>query len=131
MSPIKCEDCQYCLKLNNSAEAKHGICSYPETYFPVNLMDACIYYPKEYTCGDCERFGNDFACMTCKAEDPAYHSQGLCSGFIDKHEANVRQAIFDWYLRGHNIQEKLDTIMAEVEDLIDKLPKAEEKNDNA
>lgn len=94
-------------------------------------MDTCIYYPKEYTCGDCDRLDNDFACMTCKAEDSAYHGQHLCSGFIDKHEENVRQAIFDWYLRGYNIQEKVDTIIEEVKNVIDRLQKVKEEISDA
>lgn len=97
---IKCKACQSFCEIGNTAETGHGLCSFTGNYFPVHQEDACHLRPKELRCVDCDRFGNDTACMTCAAEDSAYHNGHLCAGFIDRNESVIANALMVMRMRG-------------------------------
>ena len=108
---MKCRECKKFITIENTVETNMGVCSFPECYFPVNANNECVYALKPYTCGDCGRLGEDWACFTCRAEDSAYHGDHLCSGFIDKKELVVEEAITEWFIRGFDVKSKLDDIL--------------------
>lgn len=100
-----CKDCKHFLKIENTESTRQGLCTYFDYLSPVIIDQNCVYLKGPYTCKDCARFGKDFACMTCEAEDKS------CSAFIDKYEEIVERALFDWKMRGFNIKEKVIDIV--------------------
>ena len=120
---MKCKECKKFMTMGNTDETGMGVCSFPNSYFPVNTNDECVYTLNPYTCGDCDRLGNDFACFTCRAEDSAYHNGGLCGGFIDKQEVAIESAITEWIRRGIDVHSKITSILESID--IDKLPTEE------
>lgn len=108
---MKCRECKKFITIENTVETNMGVCSFPECYFPVNVNSECVYALKPYTCSDCDRLGEDWACFTCRAEDSAYHSGHLCGGFIDKKELVVEEAITEWFIRGFDVKSKLNDIL--------------------
>ena len=96
--------------LANSKETNQGICSMTSSYIPTNLDAKCKFLPQPYTCGDCARFGSDFACFTVEETDSAAD----CPGFESKHDDAVEVALYDWYVRGFDVDEKLEKIKEKV-----------------
>lgn len=108
-----CKNCERCVRIGNTEEAGQGICSFPNEYIPVDINSECLFAPKPYTCGDCDRLDSDAACMTCRAEDSAYHREHLCGGFIDKKEVAILDGLIDWKLRGYDVKQKLEELIQE------------------
>lgn len=112
MKKIKCSECIYFKDIENTSETKQGICTYTFSYEPTGLNDDCHYIPDEYKCGDCMHYlTNDTACMIARYDDPVIREDGkLCCGFEDKYEDMVKQALFNWELRGLDTQKKLENV---------------------
>jgi len=108
---MKCIECKHLNRIANTDETRQGICGYPMSFFPVCVDEECKYALAPYTCKDCDRFGNDWACMTALEDDPVDSEYGMCWGFIDKKESEVFSALAEWTLRGYDIQEKLDKVL--------------------
>ena len=55
---MKCKNCKYKTNIANTSETGSAICSYPSSWFPINIEDNCHFIPekKEITCSDCSRF---------------------------------------------------------------------------
>lgn len=123
---MKCKDCKHCKYIGNTEETRQGLCSAVLSYFPVVIDNQCVFKPKRYKCDDCDRLYNDTACFTCRPEDSAYYKNKLCSGFIDKKEVDVMNALVDWKLRGYNIEEKLEKVLKEFKE--NKIPIFEPKD---
>ena len=105
---LHCGECEKCFKLGDGSG--HGVCSVPESYFPVEKNDECVYlqHPAK-TCVMCSHFGTDFACMTATATDSA------CGGFEDKLEMDVMNILFQWFLRDEYSRAKLEQLCVEFE----------------
>jgi len=108
---MKCIECKRLNQIANTDETRQGICTYPMSYTPVCVDNECIFIPKELTCKDCDRFENDFACMTAQEDDLVMKDYGMCGGFIDKGESEVYNILAQWVLRGVNAEEKLKEIL--------------------
>lgn len=117
---MKCIECKKFITIENTEKTGTGVCSFPECYFPVDVNDNCIYTLKPYTCSNCDRLGEDWACFTHRAEDSAYHGDNLCSGFIDKKEIAVEDAITEWFIRGFDVKSKLNDILNRID--LEELP---------
>ena len=89
------KECKYFSSIANTDETKMGICRFTEGYESVQLDKLCPFTPRDWepTCADCDRLGNDFGCMTCRAEDSAMHNGHICCGFIDIAEADFMKAL--------------------------------------
>ena len=103
---MKCKDCKFRRDIANTEECNKGICSYPDSWFPIGLDDECHFIPKaeELTCGDCWRLGNDYACLGCSPDDSALTDGKLCWMFVDRKEDEFT-AILTWWLV-HGLYEK-------------------------
>jgi len=110
----KCKECARFLNIENTKETGMGLCSFPNSYFEVNQENDCVYIPKSYVCGDCARLHFDDGCMTCQENDSAYHNGHICGGFIDRRQENVEDALYDWKLRGYDIDAILNKIKYQV-----------------
>ena len=105
---LRCGECEKCFKLGGDGE--HGVCSVPESYFPVTTDQECVYLSNPpRTCEMCSHFANDFACMTAEETDPA------CSGFHDKLEVDLMNILFQWFIRGEYSRTKLEHLCVEFE----------------
>ena len=105
---MKCKDCKYMKTIANTDETGSAICGYPMSFFPIDVNDECHYAPKPLTCKDCDRFGNDWACMTALEDDPVIGENGHpCGGYIDRKETELYNILADWKMRGYNYRGKL------------------------
>ena len=96
---MKCKECEKYWKI---ADPQNGVCSLPQSYFPVNADDECHYKNnKPLTCKDCDRFDTDAACMTVSENDPVND----CPGFIDINQAAIEQAMLNMFARGRYSRE--------------------------
>lgn len=111
-----CEECKQFQPIGNTAETGKGLCKMNDDYMPCDAKSECLFAPKPYTCKDCDRYKNDFACFTVGADDPVFdeETQTDCSGFIDKKEVELLNIFFEWKMRGINIQEKIDEAFKEL-----------------
>ena len=91
---LKCKNCKYKTNIANMSETGSAICSYPSSWFPVNIEDNCHFIPekKEITCSDCSRLHEDMACFSCSEDDSAIFNGQLCRGFIDKRKEELKIA---------------------------------------
>lgn len=106
---LKCKDCG---KYRPVLTDGHGVCSLPESWFPVNAKDNCRYISAEgLKCKDCLRFGNDSGCFTADENDSAEK----CTGFIDIQRENVYNAFRSWLIRGVYSREEIMKICDEFE----------------
>lgn len=113
---MKCKDCQSFQEIANTAECGKGICTFPCSYFMVDMNDDCHFMPSsEVRCGDCHRLLIDTACLTCMPEDSAYHNGHLCGGFIDAQEIALAKSISIWKARGWDYHEIIQKVIQEVE----------------
>lgn len=112
---IKCKKCQSFCSIGNTDTTGQGLCSFPGSYFPVHREDNCHLRPGELKCADCDRFGNDTACMTCDAEDSAYHNGHLCVGFIDRNEVAIANALMMMRMRDMDYHAKIQKILHDVD----------------
>lgn len=98
---MKCKNCQRFKEIENTSSTQQGLCTYPDSWMPVQTEDECHFQVSgEIKCQDCDRFNNDMACMTCEKDESAVAYGLLCPGFIDKHMIAVRAAIAAWKARG-------------------------------
>ena len=94
---LKCKNCKYKTNIANTSETGSAICSYPSSWFPVNIEDNCHFIPekKEITCSDCSRLHEDMACFSCTEDDSAIFNGQLCRGFIDKRKEEIGKILLD------------------------------------
>lgn len=120
---MKCKDCKYKKNIANTEESGCAICSYPNSWFPVQIGDNCHYIPEkvELTCGDCARLGEDTACIGCIAEDSAEDDGELCAGFIDKREEELNKILMFWKVQGVYNRDKINGLIDEFETYYSKL----------
>lgn len=106
---LRCRDCKYMQKIGNTDETGAALCCYPDSYEPTTLDTACVFLPEtaELRCGDCARFGNDFGCYTCSAEDSAIRNGTPCLGFIDKNEDKLFGILAFWKNHGIYNRERI------------------------
>ena len=91
-------------------DGKHGVCSLPESFFPVTKDDTCHYLNDEKpTCKQCSHFKNDFACMTATADDT------VCCGYHDKLEDELFQIFVEWLQHGKYSRQKIENFCVEFE----------------
>lgn len=102
------KDCTHFSSVSNTDECGLGICRYTYAWQEVKIGDRCKCLPKEYTCIDCDHFGNDYACLTAEENDKP------CCGFVDAKESVIYNILYEWKLRGINIQDNLSRIVDEV-----------------
>ena len=108
---MKCKDCTYFWKM---ATPEYGGCSLMGNVQMVKAESNCTFLHKgKLTCGDCERLGNDTACMIADAEDDA----SSCCGFIPLGDSKIYNGLFEllkigMYSREH-IAELLDQFESE------------------
>lgn len=114
---LYCRDCKYMQKIGNTDETGHALCTFQPSYQPTTLDTRCVFLPEtaELRCGDCARFGNDFACFTCSAEDSAMSDGRLCAGFIDKHEEKLYNILAFWKLHNFYSRERINRILDDFE----------------
>lgn len=104
--------CKACEKYNGQKPSGDGFCTMPESFFQTKAEDDCHYISfEELKCKDCSRFGNDFACFTVDENDSVYD----CIGFINIHEKNIYDALWDWFKRGIYSREKVIRLCDEFE----------------
>ena len=110
---MQCKNCKYKMNIGNTEETGSALCSYPESYFPVQVEDNCHYIPekKELTCGDCARLGNDFGCAGMSEDDSAFYRDSLCSQFIDKREDAFMEILMFWKSQGMYKREKINELI--------------------
>lgn len=115
---MKCEMCKYKQDIANSKETGAAVCTRKASYFPVNYGDNCHFIPKkrELLCGDCVRFGEDFACVESEANSKAYINGKLCAGFIDAKEQDFLEILMFWKVHDLYDRDKIEKIIAEFED---------------
>ncbi|MCM1506719.1 MAG: hypothetical protein NC177_06245 [Ruminococcus flavefaciens] len=106
---LKCKDCK---KYVNTATEGHGVCSLPNSWFPVESENDCHYLSgAEIKCKDCGRFGADLACITADENDCADD----CMLFIDIEEENLHGIFWKWLQRGTYSREKIMELCDEFE----------------
>lgn len=44
---LKCKNCKYKTTIANTREIGLAICSYPSSWFPVNIEDSCHFIPEK------------------------------------------------------------------------------------
>lgn len=113
---MTCGRCKSFKTIQNTEECGQGICSFPDSWFPVHKDDTCHLMPTaEILCAHCDRLATDTACMTCEPEDSAMHNGQLCCGFIDIYELKLQEAILTWQARGWNYKAIIEKVIQEVE----------------
>ena len=124
---LKCKNCKYKTTIANTREIGLAICSYPSSWFPVNIEDSCHFIPekKEITCSDCSRLYEDMACFSCSEDDSAIFNGQLCKGFIDKREEELNSILMFWKVQGFYDREKINELIDKVEQLYDSFFKQE------
>lgn len=113
------KQCLYFLEVANTKETKQGICAIGDSYEPTKAGAKCPLDIQPYTCSNCARFGNDAACMTCLAEDSAYHHGELCSGFIPDGYDKVLQWLIDCKL--HHADSVLKQLKQDTDDYVNRI----------
>lgn len=113
---MRCYKCKSFCTIGNTAETGQGLCSFTGNYFPVHQYDQCHLRPGDLQCKDCDRWGNDTACMTCAEDDSAYHNGHLCPGFIDRNEVVISNALMLMRMRGFDYHAKIQEILQNVDE---------------
>lgn len=118
---MKCQMCKYKHDLANSKETGAAVCTRRTTYFPVNYRDNCHFIPleRELVCSDCARFGEDFACVTAKADDKVYNKGRLCSGYIDAKELIFKEVLMFWKVHKLFDRVRIEKMIDEFESFYD------------
>lgn len=111
---MKCKNCNFFQKIGNTESTGQGLCTFFDGFSPTTKESECVFSAKPYTCKDCDRFGNDDACMTAREDDPVYDEKGhACPGFIDKDLATLVDILCKWEIRGVDLEEKLAEALEE------------------
>ena len=124
----KCgEQCKYYW---GTATEGHGVCSAPESFFPVCDGDNCPYIPHStmgecgLKCKDCTNI-DDFSCMTCDPEDSIIHSHisykgevlgSICCGFDWELKERFFRCLQDLYSKGVRYKDIIETWAEELEE---------------
>ena len=110
-----CRNCEY---FKTPASDDHSICSYNESWFPVEDEDTCHMpgMPHEFTCGDCSRLGEDMGCAGCSEEESAYHDGKLCRGFRDRREDELWDILSFWLVNGMYDRTKINQLLDHFEE---------------
>ena len=122
---MKCKNCKYRKNIANTSETSSAICSYSNSWFPINIENNCYFIPekRELTCGDCSRLTEDTACFGCSEDDSALYNGQLCRGFVDEREAEFKQILMFWKVQGFYDREKINKLIDEFEQFYDNLLK--------
>ena len=98
LDKMQCINCKYRKNISNTEETGSAICSYSNSWFPINIEDNCYFIPEknELTCGDCSRLTEDTACFGFSEDDSALYNGQLCRGFVDEREAEFKQILMFW-----------------------------------
>ena len=114
---MKCKDCKYKKNLANTDECNKGICTYPESWFPIDLNDDCHFIPKaeELKCKDCWHLYNDFGCFMCDEEDSAFYDGKLCRMFDDLKKDDFSSILMFWMIHGLYDREKINEMIDDFE----------------
>lgn len=117
LDKLKCTNCKFRKNIANTEETGSAICSYSNSWFPINIENSCMFIPnrKELTCGDCSRLTEDTACFGFSEDDSAVHNGQLCIGFEDKREAEFKQILMFWKVQGFYDREKINKLIDEFE----------------
>lgn len=124
---LKCKNCKYKTNIANTSETGSAMCSYPSSWFPINIEDNCHFIPekKEITCSDCSRLYEDMACFSCSEDDSAIFNGQLCRGFIDKRKEELNSILMFWKVQGFYDREKINELIDEFEQFYDSFFKQE------
>lgn len=128
LDKMKCKNCKYRKNIANTSETGSAICSYSNSWFPINIENNCYFIPekKELTCGDCSRLTEDTACFGCSEDDSALYNGQLCRGFVDEREAEFKQILMFWKVQGFYDRERINKLIDEFEQFYDNLLKQEQ-----
>ncbi len=114
---MKCRNCKYKNDVANTGECNKGLCSYPTSWFPIDLDDDCHFIPKveELKCKDCWHLHNDYACFSCDEEDSAYDDGELCWMFEDLKKDDFSAILMFWKTHGLYDREKINEMLDDFE----------------
>lgn len=128
LDKMKCKNCKYRKNIANTSETGSAICSYSNSWFPINIENNCYFIPekKELTCGDCSRLTEDTACFGCSEDDSALYNGQLCRGFVDEREAEFKQILMFWKVQEFYDRERINKLIDEFEQFYDNLLKQEQ-----
>lgn len=124
----KCKNCKFFQEIGNTNATGAGLCTVSNSYGATNKENKCpLFYSRQIDfkdlyklqsnlkCRDCDRFGVDYACFTCKEDDSAWGKGNLCAGFIPKQLEEVESILFTWYVQGLNVREILSDSLEKIE----------------
>ena len=120
---MKCKDCKFKRNISNTDTLGIAICSYPSSYFIVNIEDNCHFIPdkEELKCGDCYWLKNDWGCVGCEETESAYRDGKLCSSYLDRQEIVFSDILLFWKYKGiydrNHIIELIDEFEAAYKEL--------------
>lgn len=128
---MRCKICKYKQDIANSKETEAAICTRQAEYFPVKYNDFCHLIPqkRKLVCGDCARFGEDFACMEAKPDSNAYVNGKLCAGFVDAKKQEFMEIFMFWKSQNLYDRAELEKIIDELENFYDDIELQESDND--
>lgn len=124
----KCgEECKYYW---TTATEGHGVCSAPQSYFPVCKGDHCPFVAQHtigecgLKCKDCVNI-DDFSCMTVNPEDSIIQSHisytgevsaSICCGFDWELKERFFRCLNDLYLKGARYEDIIENWTKEFEE---------------
>ncbi len=116
---MRCEMCKYKQDISNSRETGVALCTRNSSYFPVYYNDNCYFIPqkRELVCGDCARFGEDFACIESNVDSKAYINKKLCTGFVDAKKQEFERILMFWKVQEMYDRTKIEKMIDEIENL--------------
>ena len=123
---MKCKNCTYFGTLGNTEETGAGLCKFYDSFEPTTIDHGCPFDAPEYTCNDCDHFGNDFGCFTCEAEDSILleypdGTKKRCPGFHDKRKEVWVSIVCSWVANGFDVNEELKRLETEMKEFAAKL----------
>ena len=124
LKDLICKNCNFKQNISDTEETGKALCTFSNNYFPVDVEDRCHYIPElgKLKCGDCARYGEDFACLNRQTDDSAIQDDSrLCSGFEDKKEEEFMQILMLWKIRGLYDRDKVNRLMNEFEQEYERL----------
>ena len=100
---LYCKDCDKYWKFGGNDDK--GVCSLPESYFPVDAEQPCVYLnKKKKTCERCSHFRNDTACFTADKDDEA------CVGFEDILDGELMLILFQMLKNGEYSRQRIENL---------------------
>ena len=115
------KDCNYFFELQNTDDCNYGICSFQDYFVMVDLNKACPFQVKidKNTCGQCEHFNNDNACMTCEANDTFAER---CDAFINSDEVAFKDSLHKLFYSGKLTGDKIKEYCEYIKNIKEILP---------